>query len=92
MDVKCILLEDSMSFRLAFEFGPNEYFTNTTLEKTYHLVDDDEPILEKAEVRPSSHRCCRQTLDAYSIHFRLLDSAMRFSVAIVRQTPAVAQI
>lgn len=49
IDVQCVLLEDSMSFRLIFKFAANDFFINNTLQKTYHLVDDDEPILEKAE-------------------------------------------
>eukprot|EP01052_Picozoa_sp_SAG31_P008676 SAG31_NODE_441_length_15661_cov_17.905423_19_plen_109_part_00 len=49
VDVQSLLLEDCMSFRLVFTFAPNDYFTNGSLEKTYHLIDDDEPILEKAE-------------------------------------------
>lgn len=49
-DVECVLDEDdAMSFTLRFHFGPNDYFSNETLEKTYRLIDDDEPILERAE-------------------------------------------
>jgi nucleosome assembly protein 1-like 1 len=49
-DIKCILSEDdAMSFTLEFHFGPNEYFKNDVLQKTYSLIDDDEPILERAE-------------------------------------------
>lgn len=36
-------------FTLEFHFAENEYFTNTLLTKTYHLVDEDEVVLDKAE-------------------------------------------
>jgi len=36
-------------FTLEFHFAENEYFTNTLLTKTYHLVDEDEIVLDKAE-------------------------------------------
>ena len=49
-DIECVLDEDdAMSFTLRFHFGPNDYFSNQTLEKRYALIDDDEPILERAE-------------------------------------------
>lgn len=36
-------------FTLTFHFMPNDYFTNTELTKTYHLVEDDEILIEKCE-------------------------------------------
>ena len=49
-DIKCVLSEDdAMSFTLEFHFGPNDYFTDEVMQKTYSLIDDDEPILERAE-------------------------------------------
>lgn len=47
-DVRLELLEDATSFTLTFQFRSNPYFEETELTKTYHLVDDEEPILEKA--------------------------------------------
>ena len=34
--------DDAMSFTLRFHFGPNDYFSNEALEKTYRLIDDDD--------------------------------------------------
>ncbi|CAH9122746.1 unnamed protein product [Cuscuta epithymum] len=47
-DIKCSRVEDSKGFKLEFFFDPNPFFKNTVLVKTYHMLDDDEPILEKA--------------------------------------------
>lgn len=40
--------EDEKGFRLVFDFKENPFFTNTALTKTYCMVDEDDPILEKA--------------------------------------------
>eukprot|EP01048_Picozoa_sp_COSAG05_P013330 COSAG05_NODE_1410_length_4959_cov_12.965226_3_plen_290_part_00 len=48
IDIECVLLDDAMSFKLIFHFSRNIFFGNKQLSKTYHLVDDDEPILERA--------------------------------------------
>jgi nucleosome assembly protein 1-like 1 len=47
-DVECVLMDDAMSFKLVFHFSENSFFTNKQLVKTYNLIDDDEPILERA--------------------------------------------
>jgi len=47
-DIKWINLEDNKGFKLDFYFDTNPYFKNTVLSKTYHMIDDDEPILERA--------------------------------------------
>eukprot|EP00993_Chasmostoma_nieuportense_P001403 NODE_2289_length_1219_cov_112.790293_g2177_i0.p1 GENE.NODE_2289_length_1219_cov_112.790293_g2177_i0~~NODE_2289_length_1219_cov_112.790293_g2177_i0.p1 ORF type:complete len:393 (+),score=118.10 NODE_2289_length_1219_cov_112.790293_g2177_i0:63-1181(+) len=36
-------------FTLEFHFDENPFFTNTILLKTYHLLDEDEILLDKAE-------------------------------------------
>eukprot|EP00667_Euglena_gracilis_P011497 EG_transcript_11747 len=36
-------------FVLEFHFAENPFFTNTVLTKTYHLVDEDEIVMDKAE-------------------------------------------
>lgn len=36
-------------FTLEFHFAENPFFTNTVLTKTYHLVDEEEIVLDKAE-------------------------------------------
>ncbi|KAG0495859.1 hypothetical protein HPP92_000550 [Vanilla planifolia] len=47
-DIKWHKLDDSKGFKLEFHFNPNPYFKNSVLTKTYHMIDEDEPILEKA--------------------------------------------
>ncbi|KAJ7520123.1 hypothetical protein O6H91_20G067600 [Diphasiastrum complanatum] len=47
-DIKWSKLDSLNGFQLDFYFNPNPYFKNTLLSKTYHMVDDDEPILERA--------------------------------------------
>ncbi|KAI0491934.1 hypothetical protein KFK09_026197 [Dendrobium nobile] len=47
-DIKWFKLTDPKGFKLEFFFNPNPYFKNSVLTKTYHMIDDDEPILEKA--------------------------------------------
>ncbi|KAF9662430.1 hypothetical protein SADUNF_Sadunf18G0052500 [Salix dunnii] len=42
------LIEDPKGFKLEFFFDSNPYFKNHVLTKTYHMIDEDEPILEKA--------------------------------------------
>jgi nucleosome assembly protein 1-like 1 len=36
-------------FTLEFHFAENPFFSNTILTKTYHLVEEDEVVLDKAE-------------------------------------------
>ncbi|KAK8547246.1 hypothetical protein V6N13_097962 [Hibiscus sabdariffa] len=47
-DIKWYRVEDPKGFKLEFYFDTNPYFKNTVLTKTYHMIDEDEPILEKA--------------------------------------------
>lgn len=47
-DIECSKLDDQKGFKLEFFFNPNPYFKNSVLCKTYHMIDDDDPILEKA--------------------------------------------
>ncbi|MBA0789761.1 hypothetical protein Gohar_014452, partial [Gossypium harknessii] len=47
-DIKWHRIEEPKGFKLEFYFDPNPYFKNTLLAKTYHMIDEDEPILEKA--------------------------------------------
>ncbi|XP_062087702.1 nucleosome assembly protein 1;1-like isoform X2 [Humulus lupulus] len=47
-DIKYIRIENPKGFRLDFFFDTNPYFKNSVLAKTYHMVEDDEPILENA--------------------------------------------
>lgn len=49
-DIKSELLQgDDQGFKLLFTFSENPYFSNTVLEKTYYMAEEDsEPILEKA--------------------------------------------
>lgn len=47
-DIKWRRIENPKGFMLEFFFDANPYFKNSVLTKTYHMIDDDEPILEKA--------------------------------------------
>ena len=41
--------EPQRGFRLDFHFDENPYFSNEVLSKSYHMVDEEDPILESAE-------------------------------------------
>ena len=47
-DIKWYRIDEPKGFKLEFYFDNNPYFKNTVLTKTYHMIDEDEPILEKA--------------------------------------------
>ncbi|KAK1358473.1 Nucleosome assembly protein 12 [Heracleum sosnowskyi] len=47
-DIKWYRIDNPKGFRLEFFFNTNPFFKNTLLTKTYHMIDEDEPILEKA--------------------------------------------
>ncbi|KAL6184301.1 hypothetical protein ACLB2K_045704 [Fragaria x ananassa] len=47
-DIKWSRIDEPKGFKLEFFFNANPYFKNSVLTKTYHMIDDDEPILEKA--------------------------------------------
>ncbi|CAO2166143.1 unnamed protein product [Urochloa humidicola] len=41
-------IDDPKGFKIEFSFDTNPFFKNSVLTKTYHMIDEDEPILEKA--------------------------------------------
>lgn len=47
-DIKWYRIENPKGFKLEFFFEENPFFKNKVLTKTYHMIDEDEPILEKA--------------------------------------------
>ncbi|CAK9223728.1 unnamed protein product [Sphagnum jensenii] len=47
-DIKWSNLDENKGFILEFYFDSNPYFKNPMLTKTYHMIEDDEPILERA--------------------------------------------
>ncbi|XP_010438804.1 PREDICTED: nucleosome assembly protein 1;1 isoform X1 [Camelina sativa] len=47
-DIKWCKIEEPKGFKLEFLFDSNPYFKNTVLTKSYHMIDEDEPLLEKA--------------------------------------------
>ncbi|KAI5674358.1 hypothetical protein M9H77_14722 [Catharanthus roseus] len=47
-DIKWSKIDSPKGFKLEFFFDTNPFFKNTLLTKTYHMIDEDEPILEKA--------------------------------------------
>ncbi|KAG8376162.1 hypothetical protein BUALT_Bualt09G0034500 [Buddleja alternifolia] len=47
-DIKWARVDNPKGFKLEFYFETNPFFKNSVLTKTYHMIDEDEPILEKA--------------------------------------------
>ena len=47
-DIRWARIDNPKGFKLEFFFDTNPYFKNEVLTKTYHMIDEDEPILEKA--------------------------------------------
>ncbi|PIN22972.1 Nucleosome assembly protein NAP-1 [Handroanthus impetiginosus] len=47
-DIKWSRIDNPKGFKLEFYFDANPFFKNSVLTKTYHMIDEDEPILEKA--------------------------------------------
>ncbi|XWS26682.1 hypothetical protein CRYUN_Cryun26dG0051300 [Craigia yunnanensis] len=64
-DIKWYRIEEPKGFKLEFYFDTNTYFKNAVLTKTYHMIDEDEPILEKAigtEIEWYPGKCLTQKL------------------------------
>ncbi|XVE70617.1 hypothetical protein DITRI_Ditri10aG0085800 [Diplodiscus trichospermus] len=64
-DIKWYRIEEPKGFKLEFYFDTNPYFKSTVLTKTYHMIDEDEPILEKAigtEIEWYPGKCLTQKL------------------------------
>ncbi|CAN8257605.1 unnamed protein product [Cochlearia groenlandica] len=64
-DIKWNRVEEPKGFKLEFFFDQNPYFKNTVLSKTYHMIDEDEPILEKAigtEIEWCPGKCLTQKI------------------------------
>ncbi|MQM21531.1 hypothetical protein Taro_054572 [Colocasia esculenta] len=64
-DIKWCRIDNPKGFKLEFFFDTNPYFKNTVLTKTYHMIDDDEPILEKAigtEIEWHPGKCLTQKI------------------------------
>lgn len=47
-DIKWSRVDNPKGFQLTFHFDTNPYFKNSILTKMYYMIDEDEPILEKA--------------------------------------------
>ncbi|KAG2718106.1 hypothetical protein I3760_03G205400 [Carya illinoinensis] len=64
-DIKWCRIDNPKGFKLEFFFDTNPYFKNSVLTKTYHMIDEDEPILEKAigtEIEWYPGKCLTQKL------------------------------
>ncbi|XWS17418.1 hypothetical protein CRYUN_Cryun33cG0065600 [Craigia yunnanensis] len=64
-EIKWYRIEEPKGFKLEFYFDTNPYFKNSVLTKTYHMIDEDEPILEKAigtEIEWYPGKCLTQKL------------------------------
>ncbi|XP_019151652.1 PREDICTED: nucleosome assembly protein 1;2-like isoform X2 [Ipomoea nil] len=47
-DIKWSRIDEPKGFKLEFFFDTNPYFKNSVLTKVYHMIDEDDPVLEKA--------------------------------------------
>ncbi|XP_011014783.1 PREDICTED: nucleosome assembly protein 1;2-like isoform X2 [Populus euphratica] len=47
-DIKWSRLQNPEGFELEFYFNPCPYFKNSVLTKTYHIIDESDPILSQA--------------------------------------------
>ncbi|KAL6144821.1 hypothetical protein ACLB2K_055511 [Fragaria x ananassa] len=47
-DIKCCRIGNSKGLKMEFIFSYSSYFENFALIKTYHMTNDNKPILEKA--------------------------------------------
>ncbi|KAG5248624.1 nucleosome assembly protein [Salix suchowensis] len=47
-DIKWSRLQSPEGFKLEFYFNPCPYFKNSVLTKTYHIIDESDPILSQA--------------------------------------------
>lgn len=41
-------IDDRKGFKIEFSFDTNPFFKNSVLAKTYHMIDENDPILEKS--------------------------------------------
>lgn len=46
-DIKYSKLDEGKGFKLEFFFDTNPYFKNSVLTKTYQLIDEHDPIIDK---------------------------------------------
>ncbi|XP_073149442.1 nucleosome assembly protein 1;2-like isoform X2 [Henckelia pumila] len=64
-DIKWSRVDNPKGFKLEFYFDTNPFFKNSVLTKTYHMIDEDEPILEKAigtEIEWHPGKCLTQKI------------------------------
>lgn len=64
-DIKWFRIDNPKGFKLEFYFDTNPFFKNSVLTKIYHMIDEDEPILEKAigtEIEWYPGKCLTQKL------------------------------
>ncbi|XP_078428924.1 nucleosome assembly protein 1;2-like [Wolffia australiana] len=64
-DIKWSRMDNPKGFKLEFYFNTNPFFKNSVLTKIYHMIDEDEPILEKAigtEIEWHTGKCLTQKI------------------------------
>ncbi|KAH7373886.1 hypothetical protein KP509_17G078800 [Ceratopteris richardii] len=47
-DIRWSKMEEPKGFKLEFLFDTNPFFKNTLLTKEYHMIEEEEPVLERA--------------------------------------------
>ncbi|KAL6974550.1 hypothetical protein U1Q18_028735 [Sarracenia purpurea var. burkii] len=47
-DIKWLMIYNPKGFKLEFYFDANPYFKNSVLTKTYHVIEEGEPLLDRA--------------------------------------------
>ncbi|XP_057758338.1 nucleosome assembly protein 1;3-like [Arachis stenosperma] len=81
-DIKWSRIDNPKGFKLEFYFNTNPYFTNTILTKTYHMIDEDEPILEKVQVCERNHQLVDEVMVAVTLVELSVDGSIMGTVEI----------
>ncbi|XP_062013025.1 nucleosome assembly protein 1;2-like [Rosa rugosa] len=71
-NVKWVRTDNLRGFKLEFYFRPNPFFKNSILTMTYHMIDDDDSIIEKVigtEIQWHSKNCLEKDMTQHSRSF-----------------------
>ncbi|KAK4368637.1 hypothetical protein RND71_012429 [Anisodus tanguticus] len=81
-DIKWSRIENPKCFKLEFLFETNPYFKNAVLTKTYHMIDEDEPIFENANKAEELQNLMEQD---YDIGSTIRDKIIPHASSVVRK-------